>query len=214
MLSPSQARIKQLKLLIAINHCFETFYPSPYIWLYSFDWVKIVDGRHLYLDGNIILTQCEGSNWDLFSNQDLFKKGLLSLTLENHEHPIDSHCKNFDSLILSCHTWNIPKKYPSWIFTACRSDLDTSWVCFMCDNSELSCWNFYNGSQWGVYDFPMVEIGDFFWINPDLKINPNSIPHTDLFNFNHRTVKLGCWYRAVAQMTPYLCDLIRLKGHK
>ena len=55
---------------------------------------------------------------------------------------------NFDSLILSCHTWNILKKCPSQIFTACRSDLDTSWKCFMCDSSELSCWIFYNGSQW------------------------------------------------------------------
>ena len=32
---------------------------------------------------------------------------------------------NFSSLILSCHTWNIPKKHTSQIFTACRSDLDT-----------------------------------------------------------------------------------------
>ena len=48
----------------------------------------------------------------------------------------------------------------------------------MCDNSELSCQNFYNGSQWGVYDFPMLEIGDFFGINTDLRIDPNSILHT------------------------------------
>ena len=52
-------------------------------------------------------------------------------------------------------------QHSSWIFTACRSDLDTSWECFMCDNSELSCQNFYNGSQWGVYHFPMLEIGNF-----------------------------------------------------
>ena len=59
---------------------------------------------------------------DLFTNQYLFQKiqKLLSPTLENHEHPIDSHCKNFNSLILSYHTWNMPKKYPSRIFTACR----------------------------------------------------------------------------------------------
>ena len=48
----------------------------------------------------------------------------------------------------------------------------------MCDNSELSCWNFYNRSQWGVYDFPMLEVGDIFGINTDLRINHNSIPHT------------------------------------
>ena len=47
----------------------------------------------------------------------------------------------------------------------------------MCDNSELSCQNFYNGSQWGVYDFPMLQIGDFFGINTDLRIDPNSIAY-------------------------------------
>ena len=48
----------------------------------------------------------------------------------------------------------------------------------MCDNSELSCQNFYSGSQWGVYDFPMMGIGDFFFlINTDLQIDPNSIPY-------------------------------------
>ena len=35
------------------------------------------------------------------------------------------------------------------------------------------------------YDFPMLEIGAFFGINTDLRINPNSIPHPaiDLFKF-------------------------------
>ena len=47
----------------------------------------------------------------------------------------------------------------------------------MCDNSELSGHKFYNGSQWGVYDFPMLEIGDFFGINTDLQIDLNSIPY-------------------------------------
>ena len=68
---------------------------------------------------------------------------------------------NFDSLILSCHTWNILKKCPSWIFTACRSDWYNSWEYFMFDNSELSCQNF---------------IGEF--ILPYLRIDPNSITHT------------------------------------
>ena len=48
----------------------------------------------------------------------------------------------------------------------------------MFDNLELSCQFFYNGSQWSVYDFPMLQIGDFFGINTDLRIDPNSIPHT------------------------------------
>ena len=64
------------------------------------------------------------------------------------------------------------KHCPSQIFTACRSDLDNSWQCFRSHLSELSCWSFYNGSQWGVCDFTM------FGINTDLGINPSSIPHT------------------------------------
>ena len=47
----------------------------------------------------------------------------------------------------------------------------------MCDSSELSCQNVYNGSQWGVYDIPMLEIGDFFEINTDLRLDPNSVPY-------------------------------------
>ena len=57
---------------------------------------------------------------DLFANQYLFQKGLLSPTLENHKHPIESHCKNFNSLILSSHTWNISKNCPSQIYKQWR----------------------------------------------------------------------------------------------
>ena len=35
------------------------------------------------------------------------------------------------------------------------------------------------GANGGVYDFPVLEIGDVFGINIDLRINPNSIPDTD-----------------------------------
>ena len=34
------------------------------------------------------------------------------------------------------------------------------------------------GVNGGVYDFPILEIGDFFGISTDLGINTNSIPHT------------------------------------
>ena len=61
-------------------------------------------------------------------NNDLFTKGSHLWQWKNYEHPLTPHCKNFNSLILSCHTWNIPKKCPSRIFTACGSNLDTSWV--------------------------------------------------------------------------------------
>ena len=36
------------------------------------------------------------------------------------------------------------------------------------------------GVNGGVYDFPMLEIGDIFGINTDLRIDPNSIPYPDL----------------------------------
>ena len=56
-------------------------------------------------------------------------------------------------------------------------------------------------SQWlsmGVYDFPIVRHRKFFWINTDLRIDPNSIPYivnsfllliwfwlSSLYNFVH-----------------------------
>ena len=91
--------------------------------------------------------QGKGSNWDLFSNQYLFPKSLLSLTLENHKHPIDSHCKYFNSLIPSCHTWNISKKCPSQIS-------------LLVDQLDM-----------------LQNVTDFLGINTDLRINPNSIPY-------------------------------------
>ena len=45
----------------------------------------------------------KGLNLDLFGNQYLFQKCLVSPTLENHKHPIDSRCKN----LTACHTSNI-----------------------------------------------------------------------------------------------------------
>ena len=54
----------------------------------------------------------------------------------------------------------------SRIFTACRSDVDTSWKCFICDNSELSCCNFYNGSQWGFHFALSFNMGnDLLFLN-------------------------------------------------
>ena len=91
-----------------------------------------------------ILKQCRGSICDLFPKQWFIHQRVPSVTMEKSWTPIDSHCTNFNSLILSCHTWNIPKKCPSQIYKQWKSDLNTSWVGFMCDNSELSCWNLYN----------------------------------------------------------------------
>ena len=50
----------------------------------------------------------------------------------------------------------------------------------MCDNSQLRCRNFYNESQWGVCDFLMLQIGDFFGINTDLRIDSIPYPDTDI----------------------------------
>ena len=105
----------------------------------------------------------------------ILKKRLLSPTLENHKHPIDSHCKKFDSLILNCHIWNIPKKYPSRIFTACRSNLYTSWECLMCNNSELSCQNFTMGVNGVFIIFQCWRQETFlnkYWFANRSKFNP------------------------------------------
>ena len=41
---------------------------------------------------------------------------ILSVTMEKIINPIDFHCKNVGNLILSCHTWNIPKNCTSQIY--------------------------------------------------------------------------------------------------
>ena len=56
-----------------------------------YDWSREYHCHAVCMYGVLITGQGKGSNWDLFSNQYLFQKSLLSLTLENHKHPIDSH---------------------------------------------------------------------------------------------------------------------------
>ena len=116
-----------------------------------------------HFDPSDQLAPCEGSNLDLFAYQYLFKKSPLSPSLENHKHPIDSHCKNSDSLILSCHTWKIPKRCTNQIYKQWKSNFDTSWEYFICDNSEISCQNFYNGvlmifQCWCLLSFKRVHL--------------------------------------------------------
>ena len=111
------------------------------------------------------VNQCRGSNCDLFANQYLFQKNK-SWTIVKDRAKWNVHW-NFNSLILSFRTWNILKKCSSQIFTACRSDLDTSWEYFVYNKSELSCWN-YNGCQCRIQIpfFACVTMGhDFsrFW---------------------------------------------------
>ena len=94
--------------------------------------------------------QCEGSNWDLFTNQYLFQKSLLSRTLENHKHLIDSHCKHFNSIILTCHTWNISKKCPSRIYKQSKQWESVGYLWFSDVRDRRPFWNkswFVNKSQ-------------------------------------------------------------------
>ena len=104
--------------------------------------------------------QSKGSNLDWFRNQYLLEKSVLSPTLENHKHPIKSHCKTFDNLILSCHTF--PRSFQ--VGFSLLVDPTSTLL------GNVSC----------VYDFPLLEIGDIFGINTDLRIDPNSSPYTEL----------------------------------
>ena len=106
-----------------------------------------------------LLIQCGGSVCDLLAKQWFIAQWIPSVTMEKSWTPIDCHYKNFNTLILSTHTWNIVKNCPSQIFTACRSDLDNSWQYFMYESSELRCWNFCNGSQWVFMIFPLSQMG-------------------------------------------------------
>ena len=128
--------------------------------------------------------QGKGSNCDLFTNTCLFQKGFLSLTLENV--PLTPIVKMFNSTILSCHTWNIPKKCPSRIYKQWKSDWDTSW--------EWRCWNFYNGYSilpyllqwpWFILLQQILDVGSnpYFWIQPDLIYNPDLLCDLDLYFF-------------------------------
>ena len=122
-----------------------------------------------------------------------FKQGFKNKVHEPKRDPskqISLHW-NFNSLILNCHTWNIPKKYPSWIYKQWKSDWYASWVCFMCDNSELSCWHF-NGNSIFPYLLQWVMIYSFGIIT-DLGIDPNSIPYPALLNSFHLYY---CFYNA------------------
>ena len=63
-------------------------------------------GQHRQDDVDVysLTVQGKGLNLDIFANEYLLQNSLLSPTLENHKHPIDSCCKDFDTLIMSCHT--------------------------------------------------------------------------------------------------------------
>ena len=135
------------------------------------------------------LSQGKGSNCDLFPNLYLFKKNK-SLSIEDIiniglESPLTAIVKigYFDSFILSCHTWNNSKKCLSQIFTACRSDLDTSWICFFVWQLRIKLLKF----QWRfhfVLSFTMgpdVLFWNKYWFANRSQIDP---PHwKGLFQF-------------------------------
>ena len=103
---------------------------------------KNVNRQHSWLEvsSDTILTSVRDRIGIYFQISIYSKKSLLSLTLENHKNPIGSHCKNFNSLILSYHTWNISKRRPSQIYKQWKSDLDTSWRLF---RDRRLFWNKY-----------------------------------------------------------------------
>ena len=84
---------------------------------------------------------------------------ILSLQWENQWTPIDCHCKNFNSLILSSHTWNIVKKCPSQIYKHSKSDLDTFLTMFHVWELRIKLLKFLQWQSMGVHDFPIVKIG-------------------------------------------------------
>ena len=112
--------------------------------------------------------QGKGSNWNIFPKQyifipkepPIFYNGNDDLLLKS---PLTAKCTTFNTSILSCYTWNLPKKCPSWIYKQWIFNWHTSWECFVYDNSELRYWNFYNGSQWGFHFAPsLTMVSDLF----------------------------------------------------
>ena len=82
--------------------------------------------------------------------------------MEKSQTPIACHCKNSNSFMLAPFTF---QNYPRSVQVGC--DLDTSWECFMNDNSELSGWILSNKYywlklisliMWGIY-FQFIDYG-------------------------------------------------------
>ena len=100
------------------------------------------------------LIQGGGSLCDLLAKQWFIAQWIPSVTMEKSWTPIDSHCKNFNTLIFSSHTWNIVKNCPSQIFSACRSEGVDYWVWFPIDERhwplEAFCQNFPRGCWRGL----------------------------------------------------------------
>ena len=117
--------------------------------------------------------------------------------------PIGSHCKNFNSLILSCHTWNISKKCSSRIYKQWKSELDTSWECFMYENSELSCWFFLQWGPMGVHDFSIVKDRILWAINHCFR-KPIPHPGCKVWHFRKMLSQQSCFKKV---NVPYLTKI-------
>ena len=89
---------------------------------------KLIEMHRKWNLGRILFTlqrwslQWEGMELGSICKSVFIPKGPLPLTMEKI---INSHYKNFNSLILSFHTRNIPKSCTSLIFTTCKSE---SWI--------------------------------------------------------------------------------------
>ena len=79
--------------------------------------------------------------------------------------PIDCHCKNFNSLILNSHTWNIVKKCPKSDLQALKIWLGHFLTMFHLWEFRIKLLKFLQWQSMGVHDFPIVKIGLMGTIN-------------------------------------------------
>ena len=109
--------------------CMKNLYVTQYCILCRTDWEECSTAQPLYrLQRRHAANYCQ--HYRVRDRTGIYLQSVFQknkswpmLKIGQNGIPIDRHCKNFNSLILSCHTWNIPKKCPTsdlqW-----KSDLD------------------------------------------------------------------------------------------
>ena len=120
-----------------------------------------------------------GIDFDLFPKQWFIPQWILSVTMEKSWTPIDFHCKNFNSLILTSHTWNIPRKCPSQIYKQWKSWLGHFLGMFHVWEVRIKLLKFLQWKSMGVHDFSIVTDRIHWGINHCFGNKSKSIPHTD-----------------------------------
>ena len=77
---------------------------------------------------------------------------ILSVTMEKSWTTIDFHCKNFSSLILSCHTWNIPKNCTSQISEFKKTNFYPIYSLKILSDGGRGC------VRWGGSPIPLISV--------------------------------------------------------